>query len=246
MADGFQINGSTTRDEKLEVLSKEGINPFLISLSEDRIMGNTSDFLKDTSTIVINVPPKLRGGQSENYVNKIELLHQAISQSTVKKVIFVSSTSVYGAIEGEVTEETEPQPSTESGHQLLASESIFKKDGNLDTTILRFGGLIGQDRHPVHMLTGRKNLSNGHHPINLIHLNDCIGIIQSIIEKNWWNETFNAVYPDHPKKKDYYTLAAKKRGLQVPDYKEDKSKKGKIINSNRLISVKNYIFTTSL
>jgi len=246
IADGFQINGSTTRDEKLEVLSKERINAFLISLSEDGIMGNTFDFLKDTSIIVINVPPKLRGANRENYIKKIELLHDVISQSTVQKVIFVSSTSVYGAIEGEVTEETEPQPSTESGQQLLKSESIFKNDNNLETTILRFGGLIGPDRHPIHMLSGRKNLSNGHHPINLIHLNDCIRIIQSIMEKNWWNETFNAVYPYHPKKKDYYTLAAKKRGLQVPDYKEDKSIKGKIINSNRLISVKNHVFTTTL
>lgn len=243
---GHGVNGSTTSEEKLKNLEKAGILPFLISLSEDAVQGNIDDFLKDVAILIINVPPKLRGSNKENYVKKMKLLHGAISLSAVQKVIFVSSTSVYGDVDGEVTEETEPRPSTESGRQLLASENIFRNDDGLQSTLIRFGGLIGRERHPVNMLSGKKDLSNGNHPINLIHLNDCIRIIKSVIEKNWWNETFNGVFPHHPKKKDYYTSEAKKRGLQVPDYKEDNSKKGKIVRPNRLISVKNYSFTTTL
>lgn len=217
----------------------------MISLSEDAIQGNIDGFLKDAEILVINVPPKLRGKKKENYVKKMKLLHGAISHSAVQKVIFVSSTSVYGNIEGEVTEETEPRPSTESGRQLLASENIFKKHKGLQTTIIRFGGLIGRERHPINMLSGKKGLSNGNHPINLIHLDDCIQIIQSVLQNNWWGETFNGVFPYHPKKKDYYTPEAKKRNLQVPDYKEDNRNIGKIILTNNLISVKNYTFTTT-
>jgi len=195
---GYGVNGSTTSEEKLKNLEKAGIVPFLISLSEDDIQGNIDDFLEDVEILIINVPPKLRGGNKENYVEKMKLLHGAISHSAVQKVIFVSSTSVYGDLEGEVTEETEPRPATESGRQLLASENIFREDAGLQTSIIRFGGLIGSDRHPINMLSGKKGLSNGNHPINLIHLNDCIRIIQSIIEKNWWNETFNGVFPYLP------------------------------------------------
>ena len=50
----------------------------------------------------------------------MKLLHVVIAHSTVQKVVFVSSTSVYGDLEGIVTEETEPKPSTESGKQLIA------------------------------------------------------------------------------------------------------------------------------
>jgi len=243
---GHGVNGSTTSEAKLKNLKEAGINPFLISLSEDAIHGAIDEFLKDVEIIVINVPPRLRGSNTENYVKKMELLHEAIAHSGIRKVVFVGSTSVYGTIEGEVTEETRPTPSTESGRQLLASENIFRKDEGLKTTIIRFGGLIGNERHPINMLSGKKGLSNGNHPINLIHLNDCIRIIQSVIEKNWWDEILNGVFPFHPKKKDYYTSEAKKRGLQVPDYKEDNSEKGKIIRSNRLISVKSHVFTTTL
>lgn len=242
----YEVNGSTTSKGKITDLKKVGVNPFLISLSEDKVTGDIDGFLRDVSIVIVNVPPKLRSVKKENYVRKMQLLKGAISDSVVQKVIFVSSSSVYGDIEGEVTEETEPLPSTESGRQLLLSEEVFRTNNEFQTTVIRFGGLIGDGRHPINMLSGREGLLNGHHPINLIHLNDCIGIIQAIIENNWWNETFNGVYPYHPKKKDYYILEAKKRGLQVPDYKEDNLKKGKIVRPNRLISVKNHTFTTTL
>ncbi len=211
--DGYTVNGTTTSENKLNILQKEGIAPFLISLSEEMIVGDISGFLADVEVLIINVPPKLRGGNQENYIKKMQLLLESVKAAKTKKVIFVSSTSVYGNIEGEVTEETIPQPSTESGKQLLASEYLFKNTPELQTTIIRFGGLIGPDRHPVTMLSGRKGLKNGNHPVNLIHLDDCISILSLVIKNNWWGEIFNAVYPLHPAKKEYYHQIAAKKGM---------------------------------
>ncbi len=246
MADGRQIQGSTTSEEKLGMLTKAGIHPFLISLSEDGIEGDIQAFLSNVDALVINVPPKLRGHHTENYIKKMQLLHAAIRSSKVKKLIFISSTSVYGDIDGEVTEKTMPEPVTESGKQLLVSEDIFRSDSALKATIIRFGGLIGPDRHPVTMLSGRKNLSNGNAPINLIHLDDCIKIISEILKKDWWGETLNGVYPYHPTKQQYYASKALRKGLQVPDYKTNSPKKGKIVSSHILTSVKHFKFTTTL
>ena len=243
---GSRVHGSTTSKQKLSQLKQEGILPFYLSLSEDKIEGDISDFLRDVNLLIVNVPPNLRGENKENYVQKIQLLHQEVKKSEIQKVIFVSSTSVYGDVEGEVTEDTIPQPSTESGKQLLASENIFVKDTDLETTIIRFGGLIGPNRHPITILSGRQNLSNGKAPINLIHLNDCIRIIRSVVRNSWWGEVINGVYPEHPNKQEYYSSEAKKRGLQVPDYKVDNSLKGKIIHSKVLLNVKKFEFTTTL
>ncbi|MEO9891941.1 NAD(P)H-binding protein [Aurantibacter sp.] len=243
---GYSINGSTTSADKLHSLKEVGINAFKIVITEEQLEGDIVEFLKDTEIVVINVPPKLRGIKKENYVKKMQLLHQAIAQSSVQKILFISSTAVYGAVEGEVSEETEPEPATESGRQMLSAENIFTDNRQFQTTILRFGGLIGGNRHPINMLSGRSNLSNGNHAINLIHRNDCICIIAEIIKNNWWNELFNGVYPHHPKKRDYYHSEAIKNNLQPPDYKQDNYKKGKIVNSDRLIFVKKYKFTTTI
>ena len=176
----------------------------------------------------------------------MQLLLESVKAAKTKKVIFVSSTSIYGDINAEVTEETIPQPSTQSGKQLLASENLFKNTPELRTTIIRFGGLIGPDRHPVTMLSGRKSLNNGNHPVNLIHLNDCISIISSVIKQNWWGEIFNAVYPYHPPKKKYYSQEAIKRDLNIPEYSNTSLHDGKKIDSSRLIHVKKYIFKTPI
>ena len=243
---GYKVNGSTTSVEKIKLLDKEGILPFLLSLHEDGIKGDISNFLKSIELLIVNIPPKLRAGNKENYVKKIQLLHSEIKKHTIKHVIFVSSTSIYGDLEGEVTEETIPKPNTESGKQLLAAENIFKNDSKVKTTIIRFGGLIGPNRHPITMLSRRQELPNGNHPINLIHLNDCIRILTAVLQNSWWNEVFNGVYPEHPSKEKYYTTEAKKRGLQIPDYKTNNPKKGKKVLSKSLLNVKKFKFTTSL
>ena len=244
--DGFNVKGSTTAENKLSILNNAGIAPYLISLSENSIEGDITNFLNGVKTLVLNVPPKLRGTNSENYVAKMQVLYFAIKKSEVKNIVFVSSTSVYGDIDGEVTEKTIPSPTTASGKQLLASENIFKNDPLLQTTIIRFGGLISEDRHPVTMLSKKDNLQNGNMPVNLIHRNDCIRIIELILKEGTWNVIINGVYPKHPTKKEYYKREAILRDLKPPVYIEDSTINGKIIIPEYLLNVKNFNFLTSI
>ncbi|MDB2606157.1 SDR family oxidoreductase [Zobellia sp.] len=247
---GYTINGSTTSEGKLNSLLAQGIQPFLISLSETEIIGDLPLFLNNADVLILNVPPKLRGTNKENYVRKMLLVLHALKSSPIKQVVFVSSTSVYGDVDGEVTEETPPEPSTESGKQLLECEQLFQNEIGYDTTIIRFGGLIGPNRYPVTMLSKRKNLKNGNFPINLIHLNDCVEIILKSVEDSWQSELINAVFPFHPSKKEYYTLHATKNKLQLPEYKEDTdtevTKKGKLILSYKLTNVLGFRFNTTV
>ncbi|RYC50851.1 SDR family oxidoreductase [Flagellimonas olearia] len=240
------VHGSTTSKEKLPQLYKEGIRPFLITLSETELQGDVAGFLRDIDILIINVPPRLRGKNAESFVEKMKLVHTEIKKSGVSKLIFISSTSVYGSIEGEVTEQTPPQPNTESGKQLLVCEQRFMGDPNLQTTVIRFGGLIGPDRHPVTMLSSKQDLSNGHDPVNLIHLEDCIHMITTIIQNQYWGEIFNGVYPLHPKKMDYYADEAKKRGITPPNYLDNPSEQeGKVVLSTNFLN-KSHRFTTSI
>jgi len=229
---GYPVSGSTTKKANLELIANEGIDSYYISLYEEGVRGNLIDFLKEIDILVINVPPN-RKVEDDSYAKKMRQLYEAVKIMHVEKVIFVSSTSVYGDLIGEVTEKTVPKPKTASGKQLLVSENLFKKDKSLSTTIVRFAGLIGPDRHPVTFLSGRKNLKNGDDVINLIHLEDCIYLLTAIISNEWWNEVFNGVYPYHPSKKEYYTSEAKKRGLPIPEYLSTyPGKSGKLIKGD--------------
>lgn len=246
VTDGFKVKGSTTSPEKLKVLEEAGILGYNISLTEEAVHGEIHNFLAGADVLIINIPPQLRQRNAQNYVQKMQYLHKAVKASETRKVIFASSTSVYGEMEGEVTEDSTPLPTTESGRQLLESERLFISDKELATTIIRLGGLLGPKRHPVNMLAGRKLTTNGKVYTNLVHLDDVIRVIQAIVTHNWWNELFNIVYPEHPFKQEYYRQEAKKRGLVPPKYEGTGTKKGKKILSSRLILVKKFRFNTSI
>lgn len=240
---GFSINGSTTSVEKIAVLEKAGISAFQINLFEDRIEGNLDLFLSNSDVLIIDIPPKLRGDSKENFVTKIQNIIPFIEKSSVEKVIFVSSTSVYSDDNSIITEETIPNPDSESGKQLLEAEQLLQSNSNFQTTIVRFGGLIGEERHPIKFLAGRKNIENPEGPINLIHQVDCIGIIEAIYETNSWQETYNAVTPYHPIRKEYYTHKAIELNLPLPEFDESKISIGKTILSKKVIETLNYNYS---
>lgn len=244
---GYKVKGTTTSLEKIALLKKDDITPYHISISEKQINGPIKEFLEGITVLIVNIPPGLRGkGPKESYVAKISNLHSHIKKIGLKNLLFVSSTSVYGSIDGIVTEKTIPKPDTESGQQLLQAEQIFSNDKDLNTTIIRFAGLIGPDRHPVNILSGKENLKGGNIPVNLIHLNDCIGIIKMVLNNSIWNQVLNGVYPEHPSKKEYYTAQAHKRNITPPVFSSSSDKTGKIINSCNIILTKKYNSFTSI
>lgn len=255
LENGFLVKGSTTSVGKLAVLKNLAIQAFQIELSETKIQGEVDSFLENSKILIIDIPPKLRGSSTENFVSKIKNVIPFIEKSSVENVLFISSTSVYGEDNLVVTEETELNPDTESGIQLVKSEQLLQSNSNFKTTILRFGGLIGEDRHPIKFLAGRKNIENPNAPINLIHQEDCIGIILEILrpfgklkassaqnDKLEWNETFNAVTPFHPSRKEYYTQKAIDLDLALPEFNAENSNFGKTISSSKIEKFLRYSF----
>ncbi|MFD2942125.1 SDR family NAD(P)-dependent oxidoreductase [Flavobacterium notoginsengisoli] len=243
---GNSVKGSTTSESRLSILENVEINPFLVILEADSVSENIDNFLAESEILIIDIPPKLRNENPDSekkfFVEKIKNLIPFIEKSTVGKVLFIGSTSVYGDDNNLVTEETIPNPETESGKQMLLVEALLQSNPNFETTILRFGGLIGEDRHPVKFLTGKENLENPDAPVNLIHQKDCIAIIEEIIKQSKWNEVFNAVAPFHPTREEYYTQKAKDLNLVLPKFSSEKSNIKKTISSEKIETILNYQF----
>ena len=116
------------------------------------------------------------------------------------------------------------------------------KNKNFESCIVRLGGLMGPNRHPIFTLSGKKILPNPYSPINFIHQQDAVAILLKIVE-NWkGNQTYNAVTPFHPSRKEYYTQMAKMAGLNIPKFKETGTIRG-IISSKKVLVELNCQFT---
>lgn len=242
--EGYSVKGSTTRGERIVLLRNEGIIPYKIRLCEEGIQGDVSEFLKESHILIIDIPPGLRNNASGNFLEKIGRLKDFIVKSPGMKVLFVSSTSVYeDTSEFPVyTEKNAPNGTSNNAVQLIGVEEMLSHQEQFKTTVLRFGGLIGPGRHPVHVLSGRKAIKDPAAPVNLIQQEDCIGIIVEIIKTGAWGEKFNAAYPKHPSKADYYTRQATEKNLALPRFELNSVSRGKIIESTNLSGLLKYSF----
>lgn len=242
------VKGSTTGREKILSLQQEGIIPYQIKILAEGVQGDLTAFLSETELAIIDIPLGLRSDPEANFVGRVERLKVYLEKSPVKYVLFVSATSIYEDSEKfpVYTENDLPNGVAENSRQLLASEKILNSSPQFSNTVLRFGGLIGPGRHPVKYLAGRSGLKDPGAPVNLIHLEDCLGIIETIIEKEAWGNIFNAVYPEHPFKGDYYTRIAKEKELALPKFDPTVPSKGKIIKSVKVEDELGYKFSRGI
>lgn len=217
---GIIVKGSTTSADKLPLLAEAKIVPYLIDLSVDKEIIDPDFF--ECDVLWISIPPKARAGNGAEYLIKIKSLITLIITHKIKQVVLISSTGVYGDLNGEVTELTHPEPDSESGKVLLSAENLLKEQTDFTTTIIRFAGLIGPGRDPGRFFAGKTNIPNGDAPVNLIHLTDCINISEAILTKQAFGHTYNACSPNHPTRAGFYTAAASQAGLEAPGFIHEK------------------------
>ncbi|WP_290664347.1 NAD-dependent epimerase/dehydratase family protein [Ignavibacterium sp.] len=238
--DGYSVKGSTTTDLKLPVLQSKSIDAYKIVLNPDLIGENAEKFF-DCEVLVLNIPTLRRNDIIEYHFLQIESVVNHLRNSACKKIIFISSTSVYGNKNTEVDENSKTLPDTLSGEALVIVENYLRQNKNFDSTIIRFGGLIGPGRNPAKFALSRDVIEYSDTPLNLIHLDDCIGIIKCVLEKDVWNEIINGVCEYHPTRKEFYSLSAEKLSLPEPEFREGKEPY-KIVKSKKINSLLNYQF----
>ena len=215
IAKGITVKGSTTNSERLQELAALGIKPYLVNFPGEQ--DNNPDFF-DCDTLVVSIPPKFRKGEAEAFIPKIESIISAITRSGIKQVIYTSSTGVYGDHQGIVNELNEPKPEDESGRLLLHAEQAFQNQAGFKTTVIRFAGLVGPGRHPGRFFAGRKAVPNGSSPVNMVHLDDAVGIAVAVMEKAAWGQVFNACAPSHPARAQFYTRFSRELNLPLPEF----------------------------
>ena len=242
-AKGHKVLGTTTTPEQLAVLEAVGVAPHLLRLGSD--FGGASEallqrLLRTADVLVLNVPP--RASAAGAYPNLLRPVHRAVGTAGTGHVLFVSSTSVYPN-EPRLMRETDAMSTRDASSDVLRAEGHFvPRYGQWKSTVVRLGGLIGPDRAPGRFLAGRRDLAQGNAPVNLVHLDDAVGVLAAIIEHNVWGHTFNVCANEHPLRRDFYPAAAQYLKLESPTFKEDTEVSGKTVDSSLVRSVVPYQF----
>ena len=237
VADNFIVHGSRQSKKGADSLQKHGVHGFVVQISENHDSGNLTEFLNGVSRLFLTIPPGLQKNPKRDFVAMIHQLLPHIHSSEVKEVVFTSSTGVYGPQQGLVSPSIVPQPQTESGRQLLEVESLLRSQDGFSTQIVRLGGLLGDDRHPVKQLAKLPVVDNPQAPINLIHKSDAIGLLRHLAEQAPWQSIYHGVAPWHPTRQYFYEQAAKEMQLPLPRFAEEPGNTNKIITDPQLESL---------
>ncbi len=240
ISNGYKVKGSVTSSSKMELLQHAAIWPYRLVLTEDELELDDPGFF-DADVLIVSIPPRRRPDVELVFPAQIRQLIKHLETVSLTKVIFISSTSVYPE-SGRIARETDVLlPDKPSGRALLEVENELRLNRNFETTMVRFGGLIGADRNPARFLSRKTEAIDGSKPVNLIHQDDCISILMEIIRQNVWGETFNACCPEHPSRKEFYLKASELSGLQAPRF-TDQAEPFKIVDSSKLIKCLDYQF----
>ena len=229
---GHTVMATCRSAAKQQELQDLGIRTELYNLG-DNLNSDALNAVLQAEVLVLNIPPGARHIQADFYCAQMCNLVEQARQSGTQKLLFISTTAVYGDADGEMTEQSPCLATTPSAlaHQQIEQrvQDVFGNHG----AVLRLAGLVGQKRHPAHYLAGKTALSEPLHAVNLIHQYDVIQAIQAILRLPHLGQVFHLAAHEHPTRETYYQWACDQLGLPRPSFEHSlASTGGKRINAS--------------
>lgn len=216
---GLLVAASTRQLMRFPEIEAAGALPFLIDIDTDNDRGA---FL-NCRTLIINITCK--------NISSFQKLIKQIESSLVENILLVSSSSVYQNLQRAVSED---EGAENPDSVLFQIEQLFQASRKFQTTVLRCSGLIDSRRHPGRFFRHGRTVKQPDAPVNLVHIDDVIGIIDTIITRQVWGEVFNASADSHPKKRDFYSYARHLLNLPPPVMDDGDSEAFKIVSNAKV------------
>lgn len=125
-----------------------------------------------------------------------QLLAVLAKQPRLRRVLHVSSTSVYHQHAGEWVDETSATaPTSFSGKALLEGEQLLV-EAPLASTVVRFAGIYGPGRRRLieQVLRGEGCPQEPPLYTNRIHRDDCVGVLKHLLQRDFSGEDCEPLY----------------------------------------------------
>ena len=143
-ARGWQVTGSKTTLDGVEAARMSGIESYSLRLEPELVCEpDDLDALMDADALVITLPARSSGPGEAFYLQAMQELVDSALAYRIPRIIFTSSTSVYGDAQGIVKEGTPRNPVTASGRVGQTSWSLFRWQDGARWSLWRQSGASG-------------------------------------------------------------------------------------------------------
>ena len=220
---GHTVYVTTRSDQRAGELMRQGFEPLVIEITAP----NRLVSLPAVDTVLYAVGFDRRAGVSREdvYCTGVKNVLQRLPRVN-DRLIYISSTGVYGQSMGEwVDEQSACQPTQEGGQVCLAAEELLQTSPfGGQSVILRLAGIYGPSRVPfLERLRNREAIpvvANGY--LNLIHVEDAVAAVIAAESANLPN--LYVVSDGHPVlRRRYYESIARRLDVEATFADPDRS-----------------------
>jgi nucleoside-diphosphate-sugar epimerase len=196
---GHEVFGVRRSTARADLLTTAGIKPLTADVTKPAEL----TALPGPFDWVVNCVSSNKGGQEEYqqiYLQGTRNLLDSLSTTPPKKFVYTSSTSVYGQRDASQVKESSPtEPEAPTARVLVETERLLldaAQQKKFPAVILRVAGIYGPDRGHwflKYLKNEAKIPGQGERFINMIHLDDVVGVIIAALKNGRAGEIYNAV-----------------------------------------------------
>jgi nucleoside-diphosphate-sugar epimerase len=196
LGQGNQVSGWVRTQASLERLETLGLSAVQVDLDDDRA---ALPELQDQRVFYFAPPPP--NGREDTRVAR--LLAHCRETGSPRRVVYLSTTGVYGDCRGEWVDETRSvAPQADRAHRRLDAERRWRhwsESSGGELVLLRVAGIYGPGKLPVKRLqSGQPMISEAESPItNHIHSLDLVQVCLAAMQRGGNGEVYN-VSDGHP------------------------------------------------
>jgi nucleoside-diphosphate-sugar epimerase len=227
---GHEVWGVRRNPAAASELAAAGIQFFQADISQP----GSLDALPGDFDWIINLVSSDKGGPEQYraaYLEGNRNLVEWARRHPAKKIVYTSSTSVYGQADGSAVKETSPaEPAGETSQILVQAEKVLLEAAPaLPTVVLRVAGIYGPDRG--HLL--KQYLKNeatipgkGERYINMIQRDDLADVIIAALKSGRAGEIYNVCDDEPVQMLHFFRWLSETLGKWMPPFgAEDETRK---------------------
>ncbi|WP_266076011.1 SDR family oxidoreductase [Haladaptatus caseinilyticus] len=195
-ASGHDVFGVRRSADGIRAIENEGFNGVRADVTDETSLSAVPD--ADALVYAVSAGGRSSDNARNAYVDGLRtaLTHFAGRDASPERIIYTSSTGVYGDRDGAWVDESTPlEPKSERQEILVEAERIVREESAVDWTIARFAGLYGPNRYRLERyLDGPVS----ERYLNLIHREDAAGTIRFLLNSDNARDEIVLVSDDEP------------------------------------------------
>ena len=215
----YRLLALTSSPVRAQALRDAGVVPLLGNLDDAATLARLAGL---ADSVLHLAPPPLHGATDPRTAR---LLHALARQSRVRRIVYGSTTGVYGDCGGAQFDETRRvNPGTDRARRRVDAEARLRRYGpshGARVTLLRIPGIYAGDRvggHPRERLARGTPVLTAHDDVftNHIHADDLARACVAALVRGLPQRAVNVCDDSDLKMGDYFDLAADLEGLPRP------------------------------